>query len=116
MSIKRIPGNAKGRCRAVVSGGLVYTVATDATSSSTIVEQTRLALETIEQNLVEAGSSKSNLLQVTIYLRDMSTKAEMDAVWCEWIGGQENWPQRATIGVDLAGNDLIEIVVTAALS
>jgi len=56
------------------------------------------------------------LLQATVYLRDMSMKADMDAVWCAWIGGEENWPQRACVGADLAGDDLVEIVVTAALA
>jgi enamine deaminase RidA (YjgF/YER057c/UK114 family) len=115
MTIKRFPGKYKGRCPAVVNGSLVYAVATDTTSAKSISEQTRLTLETLEKILVEAGSGKSELLQATVYLRDMSMKADMDAVWCEWVGGEENWPQRACVGADLAGDDLIEIVVTAAL-
>lgn len=116
MTIKRFPGKSKGRCPAVAYGGLVYAVATDPTSSKGIAEQTRLTLETLENHLLEAGSDKSRLIQATVYLRDMSMKAEMDAVWCAWIGGEENWPQRACVGTDLAGDDLIEIVVTAALA
>ena len=42
-------------------------------------------------------------------------KAEMDAVWCAWIGDEEYWPQRACVGANLAGSDLVEIVVIAAL-
>jgi hypothetical protein len=47
-----------------------------------------------------------------VYLADMSTKAEMDEVWCDWIpdGG---WPCRACVAVDLAPGDLVEIKVTA---
>ena len=115
MTIKRFPGKYKGRCRAVVNGGLVYAVATDTPSAKSISEQPRLTLETLEKSLLEAGSGKSGLLRATVYLRDMSMKADMDAVWCEWIGGEENWPQRACVGADLAGDDLIEIVMTAAL-
>ena len=74
-----------------------------------------MALYALEKNLIDAGSGKSGLLQVTVYLTDMSMKAEMDAVWCDWIGDEGNWPQRACVGVDLAGDDLIEIVATAAL-
>ncbi|MDH3919559.1 MAG: Rid family hydrolase, partial [Rhodospirillales bacterium] len=66
--------------------------------------------------LLEAGSDKSRLLQATVYLRDMSMKADMDAVWCAWVGDEENWPERACVGADLAGEDLVEIVVTAALA
>lgn len=116
MSIKRISGKNKGRCRAVVHAGLVYTVATDTTSADNITDQTRQTLKALENNLVDAGSSKYALLQVTVYLRDMTMKADMDAVWRDWIGGEENWPQRACVGVDLAGDDMIEIVATAALN
>jgi len=114
--IARLAGKNKGRSRATIHGGLVYAVATDTTSSETITDQTRQTVETLEGILQEAGSGKNRLLQATVYLRDMSMKAEMDAVWCDWIGSEENWPQRACVGTDLAGNDLVEIVVTAALS
>ncbi len=113
MTITRFSGQAEGRCRAVVHGGLVYAVATDTTVSKTIEEQTRLTLYALEKNLIDAGSSKNGLLQATVYLRDMAHKARMDKVWCDWIGSEENWPQRACVGADLAGDDLIEIVVTA---
>lgn len=116
MRIRRIAGASRGRCRAVVHGGLVYAVATDTSSSSTVAEQTRRTLAALDVNLADAGSEKSRLLQATVYLRDIATKDEMDAVWCEWIGGEENWPQRACVGADLAGADLVEIVVVAALA
>ncbi len=116
MPTQRLSGKHKGRCRAVAQAGLVYTVATDTTSADSIADQTRNTLRALETNLVDAGSSKQALLQVTIYLSDITMKADMDAVWCDWIGAEENWPQRACIGVDLAGNDMIEIVATAALS
>ena len=114
MPIERFHGTSRGRCRAVAHGGLVYAVATDTGSAPTVAEQTRSALAILERTLTEAGSGKNRLLQATVYLRDMATKAEMDAVWCDWIGDKANWPQRACVGTDLAGNDLVEIVVTAA--
>lgn len=113
--IRRFPGNRTGRCGAVVHNGLVYAVATDTSSANGIEMQTRKALAELESQLAEAGSGKSGLLQATVYLRNMDDKAAMDAVWCDWIGCQDNWPQRACVGTDLAGNDLIEIVVTAAV-
>ncbi len=114
MTITRFPGSTQGRCRAVAHGGLVYAVATDLKDSATVAEQTRNTLEYLDQYLAEAGTDKTRLLQATVYLRDMATKAEMDEVWCAWIGPEDNWPQRACIGTDLAGSDLIEIVVVAA--
>ncbi|MCP5367689.1 MAG: RidA family protein [Hyphomicrobiales bacterium] len=114
MDIKRIPGPYQGRVRAVNHGGLVYAVATARSDSPSVAEQTRLTLENLEQNLADGGSDRTRILQATIYLRDMATKDEMDAVWCDWIGDAGNWPQRACVGTDLAGNDMVEIVVVAA--
>ncbi len=115
MTITRISGKSKGRSRAVVHDGLVYAVATDTTSATNIPDQTRQTLMALDKTLKDAGSDKSGLLQATIYLKDMATKAEMDVVWCEWIGSEKNWPQRACVGADLACNDMIEIVVTATV-
>ena len=113
MTIKRFPGGARGRSAAVTHNGLVYAVATDIHSAASVAEQTRNTLTQLDSILEAAGSGKTGILQATVYLRDMATKAEMDEVWCDWIGGEENWPQRACVGADLAGSDLIEVVVTA---
>lgn len=111
--VKRVHGNSPGRCSAVTHGGLVYAVATDPEKAATIEAQTRNTLEALEKHLIEAGSGKTGLLQATIYLTDMRNKKAMDAIWCEWIGEKENWPQRACVGADLEPTDLIEVVVTA---
>lgn len=111
--MKRIPGGAKGRCAAVASGGLVYAVATDPVCADGIAAQTRNTLEELDSVLAKAGSGKTGLIQATVYLSDISNKAEMDAVWCDWIGPEENWPQRACVGAALEGDCLIEVVVTA---
>lgn len=115
MTIQRLHGDARGRCRATVHNGLVHAVATDVSGAAGIQEQTRRTLAELEKTLREAGSGKTGLIQATVYLTDMSSKAAMDEVWCNWIGPPENWPQRACVGADLAGDDLIEIVVTAAV-
>jgi enamine deaminase RidA (YjgF/YER057c/UK114 family) len=116
MTIKRVPGSATGRVPAVRHGNTVYAVATARSNSTSVTEQTELTLAALEQNLRDSGSDKTRILQATIYLRDMATKQEMDTVWNEWIGGRENWPQRACVGADLAGNDLVEIVAVAAVT
>lgn len=114
MEITRTPGTATGRARTVTHGGLVYTVGTAVSDTTSVAEQTRLTLANIDRNLAEGGSDRTRIIRATVYLRDMAAKDEMDAVWCDWIGGPENWPQRACVGADLAGNDLVEIVITAA--
>ena len=113
--MKRIPGTATGRCSAVISGGHVYAVATDPVRADGIAAQTQNTLKELERLLIEGGSGRSGLIQATVYLNDISDKAEMDEVWNAWIGPPENWPQRACVGVDLAPGDLIEVVVIAAV-
>ncbi len=115
MTITRIPGDYPGRSRASIHNGLVYTVGTDPDSSPTVAAQTRRILADLEAALTKAGSGKDRVVQATVYLRDMATKAEMDAVWCDWIGEPENWPQRACVGADLAEDDRVEIVLVAAV-
>ena len=112
--IKRVPGKAQGRCRYVVSNGLVWAVATAEGHGTTVAEQTRATLKNLERNLVEVGSGKHLILDATVFLTDMATKAEMDEVWCERIP-DGHWPCRACVGTSLAPGDLVEIKVTAKL-
>lgn len=109
-SIIRIPGKARGRCKTVQANGLVWTVAT--ASGASVAEQTRGALAQIEANLRESDTDKHHIVEAVVYLADMANKAEMDAVWCEWIP-DDGWPCRACVGTGLAPGDLVEIKVTA---
>ena len=43
----------------------------------------------------------------------MTQKPEMNRAWDEWVD-RNNPPMRACLGVTLEGQDLVEIVVTAA--
>lgn len=113
--MKRYPEGGKGRCGAVVSGGLVYAVATDPVCADGITEQTRNTLHELDRLLIKTGSGKIGLVQATVYLSDISSKPDMDAVWGDWIGPEENWPQRACVGVELDDRYLIEVVVVATV-
>ena len=109
--IERWPGDARGRCRATAWRDLVFTVAT--ANGASVAEQTRASLAAIDGNLAAAGSDRSRLLSSTVYLTDIANKAQMDAVWCDWIGDASNWPQRACVQADLAPGTLVEITVVA---
>lgn len=112
--IERKAGNYAGRSKSSAYGDLVWTVATAADTSLPIEGQTRETLETIDSNLRELGSDRFSIISAQVFIANMSDKPAMDAVWRDWIGSDpEHWPQRACLGVDLAGNDLIEVVVTA---
>lgn len=111
--IKRFAGTIPTRSRAVAHDGIVYTVATAKNKFAPLYEQTKDALAQIDSTLAEAGSNKSRILRVTVYITDMGHKPEMDNAWNEWVD-RTNPPQRACIGATLADNDLVEILVTAA--
>jgi enamine deaminase RidA (YjgF/YER057c/UK114 family) len=114
-SIKRFVRDGASRARAVVHEGRAYTVAVSPVKSASMEEQAREAMKQLEAHLAEAGSAKSRLLSVTVYITDMSRKAEMNKAWDEWVD-PANPPQRACIGAVLEGEDLIELVAVAALN
>ncbi len=111
--IKRYPGANPIRSRAVDHDGIVYTVATAKNKSGDLYQQTKETLAQIDVNLSDAGSHKSRILRATVYITDIKNKAEMDRAWAEWLD-PANPPQRACVGVQLEGQDLVEILVTAA--
>jgi enamine deaminase RidA (YjgF/YER057c/UK114 family) len=100
----------------VVHGDTVYLagIVAHAAKGRSVTEQTREILATIDKYLAQAGSDKSKLLAATIYLADMGTFAEMNAVWDGWVS-PGNTPARATVEARLAAPDYgVEIMVTAA--
>ena len=113
MAIIRYPGKAFGRSKSVEHNGILYTVVTAPDVSADLESQTQQALEQLDANLAEAGTDKTRLLSVTIYITDMSKKPILNAVWDAWIGPY-NWPQRACVEVKLEGDTLVEMVVIAA--
>lgn len=113
--IERAPGIYEGRNKSSAYKDLVWSVATSSDLSLCIEGQTKLALNTIEENLIELGSSKFRILSAQVYISNMLEKPIMDKVWKSWLGHDpENWPQRACLGVALEGDTLIEVTVVAA--
>jgi enamine deaminase RidA (YjgF/YER057c/UK114 family) len=113
MSVKRL--NAGPRMSgAVVNGSTVY-LAGQVAEGPTVKAQTEAVLKKIDDLLAAAGSSKANLLSTTIYLADIRTFDEMNAVWDAWVS-PGNTPARATVEARLANPKfLVEIMVTAAV-
>ena len=86
MTIRRIDIGER-MSQTVVHGNTVYTagqVARDAPGAS-VTDQTTNILAAIDRLLSEAGTDKSKLLSATIWISDMSTFSEMNAVWDTWV-------------------------------
>ena len=115
MSIQRIEPGAR-MSKAVVNGNTVYLagIVADAAKGKSVTEQTQDILGQIDGLLAKAGSDKSKLLAATIYITDMATFPEMNAVWDKWVS-PGNTPARATVQAGLAAADYtVEIMVVAA--
>jgi enamine deaminase RidA (YjgF/YER057c/UK114 family) len=115
MSIERLHVGRR-MSQAVVRGDTVYLagqVAQDAAGGS-VAEQTRDILAQIDDLLAQAGTDKSKLLTAQIWLVDIATFDEMNAVWDAWVA-PGNPPVRACVEARLARPQFtVEIMVTAA--
>jgi enamine deaminase RidA (YjgF/YER057c/UK114 family) len=115
MTIQRIkPGPRMSG--AVVHGNTVYLAGqvANAAAGQSVAEQTKDILGIIDGLLAEAGTDKTKLLMVNIWLTDMSTFQEMNAVWDAWVA-PGNTPARATVEAKLAAPQFkVEIAVIAA--
>jgi enamine deaminase RidA (YjgF/YER057c/UK114 family) len=117
MSIRRI-GVGPRMSQAVVHGETVYLAGQVAAQAAgrNVTEQTREILATIDKLLAEAGTDKTRLLSTTIYLADLATFAEMNAVWDAWVAPGAT-PARATVQAKLAAPSYaVEIACIAAKS
>ena len=80
----------------------------------TIQEQVSKCLQKIETLLEEAGSSKEQMLRVTIWLADMDDFKGLNEVWNNWVPAGHA-PARACGQARLAREELkVEFIVEAA--
>jgi len=115
MSIQRFETGPR-MSQVVVHGDTVYLagVVAGKTAGESVTKQTQEIVSIIDGHLAKAGSDKSKLLSATIYITDMKTFPEMNAVWDSWVS-PGNTPARATVEAKLAAPQYnVEIMVTAA--
>ena len=115
MTIERLETKPR-MSRIVKHNGTIYLcgqVCKDATKD--ITEQTSSMLEKVDELLAQAGSDKDHILSATIYVKDMSYFAGMNAVWDAWVN-EGFAPARACVAAPMARDVLlVEISVVAAV-
>lgn len=115
MTINRIDVGPR-MSQGVIHGNTVYLsgqVALDAPGKS-VAEQTRNILDRIDALLAKAKTDKTKVLSASIWLADIATFGEMNAVWDQWVP-EGHAPARATVESKLAAPDYtVEIAVIAA--
>jgi enamine deaminase RidA (YjgF/YER057c/UK114 family) len=100
---------------AVVHNGIAYLAGQVGTPNASVTVQTRTVLAEIDRLLALAGTDKTKLLTAQIWLADISTFDEMNAVWDAWVVPGHT-PARWTGEARLAAPAYrVEIIVTAAL-
>ena len=84
----------------------------DGTLAEGIAKQTRCCLKNIEELLSSASVTKKNVIKTTVWLTDIATFAEFNAIYAETFESEP--PARSTVCSALAlPNALVEIEVIA---
>ncbi len=113
-NIRRI-GPGLRMSEAVVYNGTVHLAGQVGAPGESVTVQTQAVLAEVDRLLTEAGTSKSRILTAQIWLADIGTFGEMNAVWDAWVD-RTNPPARWTGEAKLATPDYkVEIIVTAAV-
>lgn len=118
MSIQRLHTNQR-MSQIVTHHNTVYLagqVAADDDLDKDAGVQTRSTLNEIEKLLAQAGTDRTHILSVTIYLKDIDADfAAMNRVWDQWLPA-DTAPARATVEAKLCEADiLVEMSVIAAV-
>ncbi|VVN96326.1 RidA family protein [Pseudomonas fluorescens] len=116
MSVQRQLTNER-MSQIVVHNGTVYLAGQVGDDMNAGIEQqTRETLANIERLLDLAGTDKSRLLSVTIYMKDIDADfVGMNSVWDAWLP-KGVAPARATVESKLCEPEiLVELSVVAAL-
>ncbi|PZQ59243.1 MAG: hypothetical protein DI570_16415 [Phenylobacterium zucineum] len=113
MTIQRLDSGPR-MSQAVIHGDTIYLAGQVGEPGESVTAQTKTVLASIDDLLARAGSDKSKILSATIWLADMASFGEMNAVWDAWVD-PKNPPARATGEAKLATPDYkVEIIVVAA--
>jgi len=101
---------------AVIHNGVVYVAGQLADDTTQDAQgQTEQVLATIDKLLAQAGSDKTRILSVQIFLPDMADFAAMNRAWEAWVPAGQT-PARATVEAKLAAPQFkVEIMLMAAV-
>ncbi len=90
--------------QAIATEAMIYTAgqiglipATGELIEGGVEEQTRQVLTNLSAVLEAAGSSISNVVKTTVFLKDMGDFPKMNSIYAEFFG--ENPPARSTVAV-----------------
>jgi reactive intermediate/imine deaminase len=116
----RAPKPAGPFSQAIIAGNTVYVAGQVAFSPRTgqvveggFEEQAVQVFENVKAILEGAGSSTANVVRVNVYLTDLTNFSKMNEIYRRYF--TEVFPARTTVGVQLAGEYMIEVDCIAVI-
>lgn len=114
MSVQRLHVE-KRYCEVAMAGNLVHLAGQLANDTSLDIQaQTQETLDNIDRLLIEAGTDKTQILSVIIFLKNIEQDyAAMNEIWDAWVA-EGHAPARTCVESKLyAPEVLVEMTVTA---
>lgn len=119
VSTDKAPGAIGPYSQAIVTGGLVFASGqipivpeSGKIAEGAIEEQTRQAIENLKQVLEAAGSSLEKVVKTTVFIKNMSDFAKINAIYAEFFF--DPFPSRSCVEVARLPKDvLVEIEAVA---
>ncbi|MGE8557581.1 MULTISPECIES: RidA family protein [unclassified Acinetobacter] len=98
-----------------ISGNLVHLAGQLASDTTLDIKgQTRQTLNIIDRLLADAGTDKSQIMSVTIYLKDIENDyTAMNEIWDAWVADIEALPRTCVEAKLYAPDVLVEMTVIA---
>lgn len=120
VSTKAAPAAIGPYSQANIFGNLIFTSGqvpldpeTGAIVGTTIEEQTEQSLKNVKAILEEAGSSMSNVLKTTVFIKNMNDFAAMNAVYAKYFT-EGSYPSRSAVEVVRLPKDVLVEIETIA--
>lgn len=98
-----------------ISGNLVHLAGQLASDLSLDIKgQTQQTLDYIDQFLADAGTDKSHILSVMIFIKDIATNYDaMNEIWDAWVADIQALPRTCVEAHMYKANVLVEMTVVA---
>ena len=97
------------------SGQIPINPATDTVEATSVEDQTRQVISNLSNVLEAAGSSLSNVVKTTVFIKDMNDFAALNGVYAEMFG--DTRPARSCVEVARLPKDVkVEIECIAAIA
>jgi enamine deaminase RidA (YjgF/YER057c/UK114 family) len=111
--IRRV-GNSHRWSDVVIYAGVARWVEVAENMSTDARGQITQVLRQIDGTLAQIGSDRTRLLEVLIFLADLTDVSVLNELWDAWVP-RGNAPIRACVGAALGSGCHVEMIITAAV-